>query len=265
MNSTARDTLYIILLNANLATISQYCQINRNAIQICNNNRFWQEKYLRDFGFTPSTANTNWYQLYQTRYQMNWALQPQRALIFIIQNRGQIVETPMVILGNDEVEALQRVVNVYNENLINDPLYDIINQLKSIVSPDDDETLPDKPATIQQFLTFFHELDLYPVDVYQTKSAQAFVIIKTYPPAKLIAVISGKDEIDIMQKIIDIYNNDVTASPLYSIVDSVLHLYANDPDFMEPSKPISLESFWEEAQTNGELMWQIYPVTIIPS
>lgn len=264
MNSTARDTLYLILLNTNPSTISQYCQINRNARQICNSNHFWQQKYLKDFGPIGSTPNIDWFETYRNMYKTRWALNPKKAFIIIVQNRGELVGTPIVVLNHTVNEILQKIVDVYNNDQYNYPLYDIINQLKTIVGSD--EEMPDKPTTVQQLLTFFHELDVYPVDVYladQAKSERAFVIITDYSPSKLIAVIGGRDEIDIMQKVVDVYNNNVTTSPLYSVIDSVLHLDANDPDYIEPTKPISLELFWEEVQTNRELMWQIYPVKVL--
>ena len=38
--------LYEILLFADIETISNICQSNKQAYQICNNKHFWMEKFI---------------------------------------------------------------------------------------------------------------------------------------------------------------------------------------------------------------------------
>ncbi len=44
MNYAAPDTIYHILLNSDIEDIAKYCQSNRHARDICNNDRFWPDK-----------------------------------------------------------------------------------------------------------------------------------------------------------------------------------------------------------------------------
>ena len=248
MNFAGPDAIIQILLNSNIEDIAKYCQINRQARYICQNNHFWQQKYFKDFGQVESNLNTNWYQLYQKRYKLKWALNPKKGFIIML-GRTPI---PAIIYGKSEEDIINKLMYVYNNDLFDNPLYDIVEKL---ISHFNNYNIP-----FQHFKKFINRAGIFiwDINIYRNKSEKAFAIIGD---ARLmpIAVIYGNNESDIIQKVVDIYNNNISDSPLYHLIDEVMQDYSSKFNFV---KPITAEDFWKFAQNDIYTEWYIFPTTI---
>lgn len=69
MNTPPREILYDILLDTDIPTITKYCQTSKEAGKICNDDRFWQQKFIRDRIETPpKPEGYSWKEFYLKVY-----------------------------------------------------------------------------------------------------------------------------------------------------------------------------------------------------
>ena len=61
--------LYDIALNLDLHDLRHYCQTNRNMRNICQDNNFWRQKTLRDFGNISNINGAPWRSVYIWEYE----------------------------------------------------------------------------------------------------------------------------------------------------------------------------------------------------
>lgn len=69
MESIPKELLFEIMLNLNITDILNFCQLDKNITQICNNNEFWRLKSHRDYlQYTLTKArNITWKEFYWNR------------------------------------------------------------------------------------------------------------------------------------------------------------------------------------------------------
>ena len=69
MNTLPSDVkLYDIALDLNLNDLRHLCLTNRNMRNICNDDNFWHQKTIRDFGDLPNIRGASWRAIYIQEY-----------------------------------------------------------------------------------------------------------------------------------------------------------------------------------------------------
>lgn len=71
MYSHPPEITYQILLNADIPTITKYCSTSKDAGKICNDDRFWREKFVADKILVPVSAKPakySWREFYLRLY-----------------------------------------------------------------------------------------------------------------------------------------------------------------------------------------------------
>lgn len=60
------EIVFDIALDASMNDIYNLCQLeSRFNYLLCNNERFWKEKFIRDYGYIPETNKMSWKELYE--------------------------------------------------------------------------------------------------------------------------------------------------------------------------------------------------------
>ena len=89
-------------------------------------------------------------------------------------------------------QFFEHLINIYNNDIISDPLYYVIYQITIIANIDGNDA-PTKPAISRDFVPF---LMIYPVDVYRDKTQKItysfLIFFDALINSEAIAVIYGK-------------------------------------------------------------------------
>lgn len=126
MSNLPTNVIFNILLNSDLPTINNLCKSNSQINNICQNEYFWRQKYIKDYGM-PSTSHEmiSWKNLYKYR---NLSM-PKRGNLLLFNNR-------MIGVITDEVSKIfdDMIIVVFNENIRTSPLYQIGNSIYEFVT-----------------------------------------------------------------------------------------------------------------------------------
>ena len=129
------DNLIDILSNADLPSLRQYCLTSRKARQMCTDEQFWRQKYLSNYGNPKKLNNLSWQQAFIARYKLS---HPTRIYTFRPVGSKTLydpTEFAISILGRTEEEAISKLIDIYNNEITESPLYDFIlnNYIESVI------------------------------------------------------------------------------------------------------------------------------------
>ncbi len=118
----SKELLEDMLLNSDYPTIESLCKVNSRIYNYCQDDTFWHNKFLKDFGSNINNVSS-WSLAYHNYYYLN---NPSYGYLFTIT-----VESPISImfLVENKMEMYQQLANIYNLGLNNNPLFSFLSNL----------------------------------------------------------------------------------------------------------------------------------------
>ncbi len=112
------NMIYEVMLNTNYKDIKALCKVNKDAYEIYRSNKFWQDKFLKDFGKLNSNGN-EWRQEYKIRYAI---LNPQKLyrLECVECNPDRKIINLLNLRVKNKQEAYIYIAHICNNKLIDE-------------------------------------------------------------------------------------------------------------------------------------------------
>ena len=253
------DVMREILLASDLKTIFRYCQTSKMNQNICRDEYFWEQKYIRSYGKPLIESPQSWFQVYLTQAQFE---EKKEGTIIYAEMNGEF-NIFGIIRAMDIIEVQKELVKIYNRHLYQHPLYPIFISLlyktglyldlanENIENINDDVNIITENEMKQRvnrrlpgidysnFLSvlndrlnddeypiFFREIEYYLIPGFNLRKA-VFAILKVdfEMVHEVLAVIEADDINNLKQKVIDIYNYRIKNLSLYQEI--VLTIAAN--------------------------------------
>ena len=118
----SNELLEEMLLDTDYPTIESLCKVNSKIYNLCQNDTFWHNKFLKDFGSHVDNVHS-WALAYHNYYYLN---NPSYGYLFTI-----LGESPLNImfLVENKTEMYQQLANIYNLRLEKNPLFPFLLEL----------------------------------------------------------------------------------------------------------------------------------------